>query len=209
MRARVFRTDPHETARVEAFSDGVLAIVITLLVLEIQVPEHALDLPGGIAGLVRDVAPQVGAWMLSFLFVLVFWVAHHSLFGLLERGDRGLLWLNGLFLFCISFTPFPTAVFGTYPQEPGAAALLALAMFATAASISLLRWYATFPGGLVAEAEMSRARRAMRRSVVGPLLYLLAAGASSVSLVLSVALQALVPVIFFFPVGARDLATPS
>jgi uncharacterized membrane protein len=78
MLGRVFRTEEAETSRVEAFSDGVLAIVITLLLLEIKVPqdlESDADLWRAIGGL----APSVGAWATSFLFVLVFWVARHTL----------------------------------------------------------------------------------------------------------------------------------
>ena len=101
-----------EKDRVEAFSDGVLAIVITLLVLELKVPEHVT---GGDPELWRALAervPAILAWVVSFVYVLVFWVAHHYLFEQLANVDRGLLWLNGLFLLAISFTPFPTSLAG-------------------------------------------------------------------------------------------------
>jgi uncharacterized membrane protein len=131
MLGRVFRTEEAETSRVEAFSDGVLAIVITLLVLEIKVPQNLKsddDLWRAIGGL----APSVGAWATSFLFVLVFWVAHHTLFTQLRKVDRGLLWLNGLFLFGISFSPFPTALAGAYPAATPAVFLLSLVLAFTA-----------------------------------------------------------------------------
>ena len=101
------RTGEAETGRVEAFSDGVLAIVITLLVLDVKIPEHV---QGGDSELWHALAaqlPMIGAWAISFFFVLVFWVTHHYFFRQLAHVDRGLLWLNGLFLFTISFTPVP------------------------------------------------------------------------------------------------------
>ena len=106
---RLFRSGEADTDRIEAFSDGVLAIVITLLVLEITPP----SVQGGDAELWRALArmlPVIAAWVVSFLFVLVFWVSHHYLFASLAKVDRGVLWLNGLFLLFISFTPFPTSL---------------------------------------------------------------------------------------------------
>ena len=94
---RFFRTGRAETYRIEAFTDGVLAIVITLLVLDLAPP----NVQGGDAELWRALAhmlPVIGVWVVSFLFVLVFWVAHRYLFASLANIDRRVLWLNELFL---------------------------------------------------------------------------------------------------------------
>ena len=94
---RLFHSGQADTDQIEAFSDGVLVIVITLLVLEITPP----TVPGGDAELWRAVAhllPMIAAWVVSFLFVLVFWVSHHHLFASRAKVDRGVLWLNGLIL---------------------------------------------------------------------------------------------------------------
>lgn len=93
-------------ARLEAFSDGVLAIVITLLVLEIKVPhlqspQRAEDALRGLSGL----APKFLGYVLSFIFIAVFWINHHRFFQLIERVDNGLLWLNILLLLAISSRP--------------------------------------------------------------------------------------------------------
>ena len=138
----------------EAFSDGVLAIVITLLVLEIKVPQA---LPNDEAALWQAIAgqlPMIGAWVVSFLFVLVFWVAHHYFFDMLRKVDRGVLWLNGLFLLAICFMPFPTALSGQYPASRPATLLLSATMFVTALAFSAMRWYATFHAGLVAKEDI-------------------------------------------------------
>lgn len=196
----ILRTGLAESRRVEAFSDGVLAIVITLLVLDIKIPRQV---SGGNAALWQAVVqqlPMLGAWALSFCFVLVFWVAHHYLFVQLARVDRGLLWLNGLFLLTISFTPFPTALLGLYPRLSAAATLLSGAMFFTAASFSLLRWYATRHARLFKPDYEAEAAAALRRSYVGPGLYFLAILAAQIAVPISIGIQIVVPLLFFLPV---------
>lgn len=196
---RLFRTGQAETDRVEAFSDGVLAIVITLLVLEITPP----TVPGGDAELWRallHLLPVIAAWVVSFLFVLVFWVSHHYLFASLAKVDRGVLWLNGLLLLCISFTPFPTALQARYPGTVPAAFLLSLAMLLTASSFTLLRWYACVHAGLLRPGIGRRAAtRAVYRSLLAPLLYLLGTVAAFATPWVSLAIQVLVPLMFIVP----------
>ena len=100
--------------RLESFSDGVFAIVITLLVLELKLPDVAYGaLHQSLAGLL----PSIGAYVLSFLLVGMYWVFHHYAFTLLESVDGVLLWLNILFLLFISFMPFPTMMLGRYPFQ--------------------------------------------------------------------------------------------
>ena len=96
-----------DTSRVEAFSDGVYAVAITLLVLNLVVPAHA---PGGLARALRDLWPAYVGYLGSFLFVGVSWVNHHSLFRRIRAVDAGFLWVNMLLLLTIVPTPFPTAV---------------------------------------------------------------------------------------------------
>jgi uncharacterized membrane protein len=188
------------TGRTEAFSDGVMAVALTLLVLEVKVPAAAdlsdAELWAALGGLGRSLA----AWAISFAFVLVFWVAHHSLFALLARVDRTLFWLNGLFLLAICFVPVPTALAVQRWGSAPAAFLLSLAMFAAAASFSLLRWYACFRAPLVhpgvAKAVL---RAAMRRSLAAPALYALAAALSLLWPPAAIAIQAGVPLLYVMP----------
>jgi uncharacterized membrane protein len=196
---KLFRTEEAETGRVEAFSDGVLAIVITLLVLDIKVP-HDIKSDAALWQAIVELGPTIGAWAISFLFVLVFWVAHHTLFAQLRKVDRGLLWLNGLFLFGISFSPFPTALAGAYPGATPAVFLLSLVMFFTSASFVLMRWYATVIGNLT-RPEYPRVYfvQATLRSLIAPLLYAAALGLSFPVPWGAVYLQILVPILFVFP----------
>jgi len=112
---------PHtsDTARVEAFSDGVFAIAITLLVLEIRVPPvdttahgHTLLLALG------RLWPSYLGYALSFVTIGIMWANHHSIFRYIRRADRYFVLINVMFLMCISFLPFPTALLAEYLPEP-------------------------------------------------------------------------------------------
>jgi uncharacterized membrane protein len=111
-------------ARVDAFSDGVFAIIVTILVLEVKVPTlSGPDVDAGLAIALGHAMPLVGAYAVSFMVVLVFWVAHHHFFHSLAGVDRNLLWLNGMFLMVLAFVPAPTALLGEYSSSHVATAV--------------------------------------------------------------------------------------
>jgi uncharacterized membrane protein len=103
---------PNETARIEAFSDGVFAIAITLLIIEIGVPHVTGE--ESLSEALGDLWPSYGAYVLSFVMIGIYWANHHSLFRLFMRTDHFFLILNVFFLMAIAFLPFPTAVLGEY-----------------------------------------------------------------------------------------------
>src|SRR5919198_559996 len=123
-----------ETGRVEAFSDGVFAIAITLLILAVGVEQAIAE--GSLKDQLYDLWPAYIAYAISFLTVGIMWVNHHQIFRHFERVDRPLLLLNILLLMCISFTPFPTRVVADHAQNGGdreaAAVLYGLTMTCTA-----------------------------------------------------------------------------
>ena len=88
--------------RLEAFSDGVIAVIITIMVLELKVPR-----PDGAAGL-RAVLPTLFLYLLTFVQVGIYWVNHHYLVDEVETVSHGILWANLIFLFCLSLFPFAT-----------------------------------------------------------------------------------------------------
>ena len=94
-------------ARLEAFSDGVIAVIITIMVLELKVPGR-----DGMAGL-RVVMPTVFLYLLTFVQVGIYWVNHHYLVDEVETVSHGILWANLVFLFCLSLFPFATDWIGT------------------------------------------------------------------------------------------------
>ena len=100
-----------EKNRLEAFSDGVLAIIITIMILELKQP-----LGDGIKDFF-DLAPTLVAYLLSYVFVAIYWVNHHHIFHKVERINVKILWCNMAWLFVMSFIPFGTAWVGTYPTS--------------------------------------------------------------------------------------------
>jgi uncharacterized membrane protein len=95
-----------ETSRIEAFSDGVFAVAVTLLILTIRVPQGSENIPKQ----VLNQWPYFLAYLISFLSILVMWANHHGIFNLVARTDRGLTILNGVLLMFITFFDYPTAV---------------------------------------------------------------------------------------------------
>ncbi|HEX4630107.1 MAG TPA: TMEM175 family protein [Chthoniobacterales bacterium] len=95
-----------KTTRLEAFSDGVLAIIITIMVLELKVP-HGVDLAS-----LRPVLPVLLSYVLSFIYVGIYWNNHHHLFQITEQVSGGILWANLHLLFWLSLFPFTTAWMG-------------------------------------------------------------------------------------------------
>lgn len=103
-----------EKSRLEAFSDGVFAIVITLLILDIRFPEVAYSQFTMALG---SLLPRILAYVMSFIIIGVYWVTHHNSMHAMRKTDRSFLWLNILLLLCVSFIPFPTSLLGRYPFQ--------------------------------------------------------------------------------------------
>jgi uncharacterized membrane protein len=139
---------PNETQRIEAFSDGVFAIAITLLIIEIGVPHVSGD--ESLSEALVDLWPSYGAYVLSFVMIGIYWANHHSLFRLFVRTDHYFLILNVFFLMTIAFLPFPTAVLGEYldnaEQRDTAVRLYALGLLLPAFGWLVVWLYASARG---------------------------------------------------------------
>jgi uncharacterized membrane protein len=109
-----------ESTRLEAFSDGVFAIAITLLILEIHVPQLAIVSNHDLLASLGRLWPSFFVFVLSFFVVLLLWINHHELFRMVQGVDRALLFANGSLLLMVTFVPFPTAVLGRYIGTPAA-----------------------------------------------------------------------------------------
>jgi len=103
-----------EKSRLEAFSDGVFAIVITLLILDIRFPNVPY---AQFAETLVSILPRILAYVMSFIIIGLYWVTHHNSMHAMKKTDRGFLWLNILLLLCVSFIPFPTSLLGRYPFQ--------------------------------------------------------------------------------------------
>ena len=192
--------------RVEALSDGVFAIVITLLVLEIKVPHVASA--GSVAELasaLRALAPKFLGWVVSFVTVCVIWLNHHRLFGLLSRLDGGLFWRNANLLLWTSFIPFPTALMGDYPRNALAVSLYGGVMALMALGFVLMRRHMDRTPALLREdVDREAFRRGTLLSVaLGPVAYSAFAALAWVSTVAAFAGYAAIALYFVLPHTSR------
>lgn len=188
--------------RIEAFTDAVLAIIVTLLVLDLKVPEtlgEALSAQDALTFL-WHLAPQFIGFALSFFIVCIFWVNHHQFFASVVKCDRKLVWLNNLTLFFLSFIPFPTAFLGRFPTNLVAVMLFGLVLFFAALSFNLMITHAMFKGNLV-DSHISEKERKMakRRGMYGIILYAASVLLAPLSIYISLAIFLLVPLIYFVP----------
>ncbi len=132
------------TERVEAFSDGVFAIAITLLILEVKVPHgEAGHGPEDLLGALLHLWPAYFAYVLSFVMIGIYWANHHYIFKLYRRTDHTLNLLNLLLLLAIAFLPFPTAVLGDHLLDP-ANRTTAAAFYAFGLLLPAIPWAAAW-----------------------------------------------------------------
>ena len=114
------------TRRIEAFSDAVFAIAITLLALNLQVPELSTVTPDTLAAELAAKWPTYLSFLLSFVTLLIAWVYHHRLLEAAKHAGTGLLFTNGILLLTVSAVPFPTALLGAYLTTPAASVASAI-----------------------------------------------------------------------------------
>ena len=191
----------------EAFSDGVIAIIITIMVLELQVPREATW-----AALAR-IAPVFTGYVLSFLVVAIMWVNHHHLLYAARRVEARLLWANNLLLFCMSLIPFVTRYVGLNFMVPFAVALYGAVLALCAFAFTLVRYIVNLH--YLGDEELSAYNRGkLLKSVYSASLYASSVPLAYVSVYISFAIFVLIPVIYFFPERklaerlARKLDTP-
>lgn len=190
-----------ETGRVEAFSDGVFAIAITLLILEIKIPKPA---DGALAGQLLKQWPSYFAFLISFAFIGVMWINHHRLFTHIKRCDDVLLILNLLLLLGVTVVPFPTAVLASHIRYPGqrTAALLYNGVYVFIAIVFNLLWrYAVSRNHhlLGRQVDVEAVRRISKQYAFGPLCYLLCAAIAWVSVPASLAANVFLAIFFALP----------
>ncbi|MDE2126214.1 MAG: DUF1211 domain-containing protein [Armatimonadetes bacterium] len=136
------------TERIQAFSDGVFAIAITLLILDIHVPTLPANAPPhALARALVNQWPAYGAYIFTFVMIGIYWANHHYIFRLYVRTNHAFNLLNVLFLMCICFLPYPTAVVAQYfaapSQQSAAVTLYAIGLLLPAATWLLCWLYAT------------------------------------------------------------------
>lgn len=191
-----------ETSRIEAFSDGVFAIAITLLILDVHVPTVA---QGPLGTALRRQWPTYLAYLISFSFIGIMWVNHHRLFNHIRRSDNGLMFLNLLLLLGISVVPFPTALIAAHYYAPGRR--LAAAVFnGTYVLIAIffnILWRHIVRGGLLDSAAQESAAAISRQYAFGPISYLVCLALTWVSVPASLLINIALAVFFAIPPRMR------
>jgi len=125
--------------RIKALSDGVFAIILTILVLELKVPPH---LPHkSLLEAFRELRPTLIAWVISFLITGMYWVAHRDIFARVRTVNRQLVWLNLLFLLPCALIPFAASVLGEYPEDSRAVQLYGGVLILGSLLRLCLYWY--------------------------------------------------------------------
>lgn len=192
-----------ETGRIEAFSDGVFAIAITLLVLGIKVPKVGeLGGESGLGPALIQLWPHYLAFVTSFFTILDMWVNHHRIFTFVRKSDHFFLYWNGLLLLFITFMPFPTTVLAEYflrPEAKIAGTVFAGTLVAIALAFNGLWRYASKNNRLLAlHVNPEDVDQITRQHRYGPLMYLVAFLFSFLSVGLSVGVCLCLAVYFGF-----------
>ena len=203
--------DEKETGRVEAFSDGVIAIAVTLLILEIKVPSTADVASVGLLAKLFQLWPSFLAFVTSFGTILVMWVNHHRIFRLVRTTDYPFLYWNGLLLLTITFVPFPTALLAEHLAGPEAST--ATAFYAASSVLIALAFNGVWrhlrrhPHLLFAAADPTEIKGISRQYRFGPLLYLIAFSLAFVSVAAAIAFCLALAIFFAF--AGRPTCAPS
>ncbi len=195
--------------RIEAFSDGVFAIVVTLLVLELKVPsmrDH--QSVRELAHHLLDLLPKFLSWLISFIIVCKFWLNHHHILGLARHADYAMVWLNCIFLMFQAFIPFPTALMGEYATNP-----LAVTVFGVVMAVNTLLFIALHAYILrnLIKPDLVDAQdpHIIRKSFVGVFSYSIGAAAAWLSVHAAFVIYLLTPLFFIVPPTRRGVAQPS
>jgi uncharacterized membrane protein len=186
-RGRRYRTD-----RTEGISDGVFAVSLTLLILDVRPPE------GGVSelrhGLVL-IAPRLGTFALSFAIVAYYWLVHHLIFASLRGVKVALIWANMLFLFTIAVLPFSTAVLGRYLLAPLALAIYGVNLAACTSTLAGV-WLVADRSHITEQPTVSQRRYIVRRFGFQLIVALLGIGCAFLAPALALSIFVALPIVF-------------
>jgi len=198
-----------DPSRLLALSDGVFAIILTLLVLEIRVPD--LNVDEGLGDALHDIRPSFIAFLISFVVVANAWARHRDLFSLIRRTDRLVIWLNLLYMLPLTILPFGTALLARYNRDPVALEIYGLILVAIQLTRLAIWGYVTGRPELLYAPVPERSRWNRAAIVTIPTVaYVIAIAIASKSPTLSLAIYALTPVIYFVAISfARTTADPN
>lgn len=187
--------------RLNSLTDGVLGFAMTLLVLNVDIPEHSFSEQGLVeffAGLEHDVV----IYTASFFLIARYWVEHHLIFHCIRYVSRVLVWLNFLFMFSVTMLPFATKLKGIYERDAAVAAIFGAVHIACWLSLlATWRYAVSHPDLLQPSLDPSLERRITRRLIYGPLVILVPVALSFVNVRIGNLAFLLVPIAYLFQPG--------
>jgi uncharacterized membrane protein len=187
--------------RIESFSDAVFAIVVTIMVLEIEIPDGLAFGNNRVA--LMEFGAVLATYALSFVVIAIFWSNHHYLIFTLPKADRATIWLNNNALFWVTLIPIVARFFGFHATSPRAAAAYAFVVMMSTLSFSLLRRHAARTSHNDFHRELHR--RVFRRIWPAVASYAAAMPLAFVDVRLAWACLLVLPAMFFLPVTTREI----
>ena len=183
--------------RLETLVDGVFAIAMTILVLELR-PPPTLG-PGGLADDLVALWSRFATFFISFIVLGVYWFAHHQVFHFVLRVNRTLVWLNILFLMGIALVPFAASLLGSYPGDPIALSLYGAVLGLLAALGYLIWWYLTGDRGLIEPGlDAALVHKVRVWLAIGPVITPVAIAVSFVNTTVALLIYLALPTVFIF-----------
>jgi uncharacterized membrane protein len=196
---------PHEVPpspfgldRIVFFSDAVMAIAITLLVLDLKVPDAAGESASDFGRAVLGLWPKYLGYIVSFWVIALYWVAHHRCFRYIRKYDRRLIYLNFLFLMFIAFMPYPTALLFSNAARAASVALYAGTAAGMGLSLAGVWIYATRHRFIPADMSKALIRDIRLNLLLPPLVFLLSAGVAAFNANLAMYLWFLLMPVYVF-----------
>src|SRR5258707_13580218 len=194
--------DDRDTGRIEAFSDGVIAVAITLLILDVHVPNVNTDL---LQALLSQWPNYLG-YVTSFLVIIIFWANHHNMFRHIQQVDYALLFIHALVLMCIAFIPFVTALLTQYitsPTEQHTAAIVyGATLLLNGILFNSIWWYAVWKRRLVRrDLDAQAVQRLTRGYLFGLPFYALSIVLSLINVELSLAFYIVIDLMYGLPMN--------
>ncbi len=200
------------TTRAETLSDGIIAIILTIMVLELKIPAIGeLETDKQIVESLVKLLPYFAAYIISFITIGIYWLNHHHMFHLLKRTDEPLLFLNLFSLFWLSLIPITTALIGSHPTLTISSVGYGAVMFMTTLSFTFIRSHA-LKKGLIHTSEDKNSNKeieqifvkARRKSIIGTFIYLFSVPLAFWSVYFSYVCFIIPPALFFIPQGSKN-----
>jgi uncharacterized membrane protein len=188
------------TARIETLTDGVFAIVMTILVFNFHTPLNEVVAKFGLLHELAALVPNLVGYIITFVILGVLWVGHHNQFFYIRRADRVLLWINIFFMMVVALLPFSAELLSEYGQDSVSIIIYNINLILAEVLLFFHWWYATRDHHLLGQRLEPQVRTMVIRRILTPAgLYVVAILIAFISVQASIVIDVLVPIIYVAP----------